>query len=210
MNSESYRLLAGGALAALILPLAVLLLGAPAWAGLLAAALVFVVVAIGGRRFAPQRRLALPPPVAASALAAVMAEAGPALDRLEEAAPQLRRPAVRERAMRIALTARAVLEEVEREPAKLPIVQRLLTYYLPGAAEIADGYARLEAEGLVRQERVAALEEVLVKLEDAFARFAQRLVDEELKALELEIQMVEQALREDLGAGAGPQTGGKP
>jgi len=205
MDPRSLRLAAGGALALLLLPLAVLAFRAPIWLGLAAALLVFLAALVTAPAPPRPARKALPPP-AANGFAAAWGEAEPALARLQAVAGEIGREPVRVQVRRIAATGRAVLEELEREPAKLGLVQRLLTYYPPRAAEIAEAYVRLEAEGLVKPERVEALEAVLGRLAEAAAGFAQRLVDAELRALDTEVALLEAALKEDLG-GAPPAQG---
>lgn len=200
MEPRSLRLAVGGALALVLLPLAVLAFRAPIWLGLLAGLGVMAVAITAPSRSRPGRTATIVPPLPANAMAAALGEAAPALDRLERIAPAIDREAVRAQLRRISVTGRAVLEELSREPGKLAVVQRLLTYYLPRAAEIAESYERLEAEGLLRPERLQAVELVLARLAQAAAGFAQRLVDEEVRELETEVALLEAALQEDLGA----------
>lgn len=191
--------LAGGGAAVLTLPVLVLGLGAPVWGGLLGALAAGAAAASVGtviRRASPAGRIEA---AGRNAVEAVLAEAEPALDRLRDAAPSLPKGIVRTRAERIATTARTLIEDVQAEPARLSTVQRLLTYYLPSAAGIAEGYRVLEAQGSVRPDRLSAMEAVLAKLEDAFRQGAQRLMDEDLRLLDGEIRLIEEALREDLG-----------
>ncbi|MBY0448413.1 MAG: 5-bromo-4-chloroindolyl phosphate hydrolysis family protein [Hyphomonadaceae bacterium] len=197
-SREDWPVLAGGAAALVMLPVAVLVLGAPLWAGLGLALAAFAGCAVwpaaqavlhGGEAAAPR-----------SALEAVQVEAEPALARLTAAAVKIARPSAREHVLAIAQAGAAVLEEVRANPVELGLVQRLLTYYLPSAAQIAASYAALETDGLAAPERLEGVEALLERLAVAARRYAQVLVDAELQALQAEIDLVEVALRDDLGA----------
>lgn len=199
LGGADWRVLAGGAAALVALPLTVLGLGAPLWAGLALALAVFAGCAVWPAAQAGDDRAgetASP----RTALEAVQAGAEPALARLTAAATRIVRPGARGHVVAIAQAGAAVLEEVQANPAELGLVQRLLTYYLPSAAQIADSYAALEADGLAAPARLAEVEALLARLEQAARRYAQVLVDAELQVLQAEIDLVEAALRDDLGA----------
>lgn len=192
--------LAGAGAAVLALPVLVLALGAPVWGGLLGALAAGAAAASVGTALRRASPLGRREAAGRSAVEAVLAEAEPALERLREATPGLARAsAVRTRAERIAATAETLIAEVQEEAARLSAVQRLLTYYLPSAAGIVEGYRLLETGGVARPDRRAALEQVLAKLDDAFRQGAQRLMDEDLRLLDGEIRLIEEALKEDLG-----------
>jgi hypothetical protein len=204
LEREDLPLLAGGAAALLVLPAAVLGLGAPLWAGL-----ALALAAFGGFAALPAAQGALTlsgpgvrAPLARSGLEAVQATAEPALERLAQAGGRIAHGPTRTHVQALAQAGAAVLAEVRADPADLGLVQRFLTYYVPSAAQIADAYAALEEEGLAAPERLAALEALLGRLAQAGRRYAQVLLDAELQALQAEIDLVEAALREDLGAPA--------
>src|SRR5690349_8730960 len=143
-GSGDWRYVTAGAAAAVILPGLVFGLGAPLWAGLVSAAAAF-----GGLLLVtPSGRTAEDSGGRAAIVRAAVAEAEPALDTLESAAKRIRETTVARRAAAIAQAGHACIAELEAAPESLGAVQRLLTYYIPRAAELADGYADMEARGL--------------------------------------------------------------
>ena len=197
--SRDWSYLTGGAAAAVVMPALVFGLGAPLWIGLIAAAAAF-----GGLVLVMQPRgsPALTGGRGAVAQAAI-AEAEPALDRLEAASGRIKDRTVKSRAAAIADIGREVIAEIEETPASLSTVQRLLTYYIPRAAELTEGYADMEREG-VGAERRASISDLLVKLQEAFGHYREQLADEELRALDVDIRLVGDSLTEDLGAARPP------
>jgi hypothetical protein len=194
------RYLLALAAAAIVMPIFVLVLRTPVWAGLAGALFVFVGLALFAVTAAPGApRVRVQSAGRQRVLDAVVNDAGPALDRVEAVIEALPRNAVRDRLDRIAEVATRVLKEIEAEPARLASAQRLLTYYLPRTAEIAEGYLELRKRNAASAERVAAIEEVLAKTEQACVHFAQRVVDDDMRSLDAEIKLVKDALKEDLG-----------
>jgi hypothetical protein len=114
------------------------------------------------------------------------------------------------RLRRMAATCNEVCRQLERKPQRLLKVQRLLTFYLPSALRLAEGYAQLErqtAAGDARSsfpgtpalgpgsagEAVAMLE----RLESHFSDYARRLEDPQRDALDVELRLLEQTLAEE-------------
>jgi hypothetical protein len=198
------RYVLGGLAALLLLPIFVLGFNAPLWMGLVAAGMVFGAVAL----FASVRTSleapsgaggALKSPGKSAALKLVFADALPALERLDAVVEATPKNLIRDRLERMAALGRKILAEVEADSSRLPAVQRLLTYYLPRAAEIAAGYAELREKEGRGQARFAAIEDVLAKMEDVFKHYAERLVDEDMRDLDTEIKLVKESMDEDLG-----------
>lgn len=191
-------LLAAGA----VLPVLVFVLAQPLWIGVLAAAMVFVGLALFAAvqrpRSAPLRAQRLAQGQRA-VLDAVMADAGPALDTLTRIVADTPKNAVRDRLEGIAAIATDVVVAIEAEPERLGAVQRLLTYYLPRTAELAVAYADLRARKAPDAERLAAIQDVLAKMEAAFAHFADKLADDDLRSLDADLKLIDAALKEDLG-----------
>jgi len=92
-----------------------------------------------------------------------------------------------------------VFAKVETNPESAGTVRRFLSYYLPRAAEVAEGFAVIEAK---RQPDTARLQEiglVLTKLEDAFAHYSDSLVEDRLDTLDTELRLIQASLKEDIG-----------
>lgn len=199
-KGQGWRIFSAGAASAALLPTLVFAVHAPLWA-----AAVGAVTAFGGLVLvlSPKRPFegVDPKRISAGRLAVVRAavdDAQPALEQLEQAAGRIRDKAVKGRVTAIAVAGRGVIADLETAPEGLAAVQRLLTYYIPRAGELAQGYAQMEARG-VGDERRAGIAELLVKLKDAFDHYRDQQADQELRALDVDMRLVGDALREDLG-----------
>lgn len=201
MTLAQRYLLAMGA-AALAMPVFVLGFGLPVLAGLVGAVAIFsalaLVAAVRAKPEAERRRASLRG-LRDRAARAALSEAMPAIERLEQVAAALPKSQVRERLTRIHALAARITEQVAQDPALLAPAQRVLTYYLPRAAEFAEGLAALRERGRGETTRARDVEDMLAKLEAAFAHYADQLADEDLRLLDTELKLVSEAIREDLG-----------
>ena len=77
-------------------------------------------------------------------------------------------------------------------------VRRFLTFYLPNAAGITEGWQTLERNANPAAERVAQTREVMKALGDAFQKFASQADTPELEELDLNLKVVKDALKSDL------------
>jgi hypothetical protein len=199
--------LVAAGVAAVALPVFVLGFGAPVWMGAIAAVAIF----IGGALFAATNpRKALPPGAQASArrigqgqravIEAVMADARPALAQITAIVDSTPKNAIRDRLEKIAELGAKVLDEVDARPERVASVQRLLTYYLPRTADIAKAYGELRLREAADPARYASIEAVLAKTETAFVQFKQQMLDEDMRGLDADLELIDQALKEDLGA----------
>lgn len=131
----------------------------------------------------------------------VLTDAEPRISRLDEAAGTIRSAVVKAQVGRLAKIARAIIAGVEQDANRLGSVQRFLTYYLPAASDVAQGYGVLERRRQPAPARLAQAEAVIAKLEDAFSHYADSLLDADLEGLDVELRLVESALKDDLGTG---------
>lgn len=190
-----------GVIAAVLLPALVVAVHIPFLIALGAAALAFggvgVLLAprglfegidlsgIGGGRVALARK--------------VLTEAMPDLERLAERAGEIRNAATRGRIDHLAATARAIVDGVEKDPARLMAVQRFLTYYLPQAADVAENYGLLERRRVPDLRRLGEMEAIIGRLDDAFTHYADSLVEADLSGLDTELRLLSASLEADLG-----------
>lgn len=209
---DRYRGLGGryavAAIAAVVaMPVFVLGFQAPVWLALLTSLAIFAVLGLFAAVRTPmlnaeQTAKGSPPAQAIKggpAVKAAFADALPALARIERVVETTPKNSVRDRFERIAETGRAIIVDVEEDPGHLAAVSRLLTYYLPRTADLADAYTQLREKNADAGPRRAAMDDVLIKLEDAFVHYADRLVDDDMKGVDIDIRLLNEALKEDLG-----------
>ncbi len=197
--------LVAAGVAAVALPVFVLGFGAPVWIGAVAAGAIFV----GGALFAATNpRKALPAGTDSrrigqgqrAVIDAVMADARPALAQITAIVDSTPKNAIRDRLEKIAELGAKVLDEVDARPERVSSVQRLLTYYLPRTADIAKAYGELRLREAADPARYASIEAVLAKTEAAFVQFKQQMLDEDMRGLDADLELIDEALKEDLGA----------
>ena len=188
----------GAALAALVLPALVLGLSAPLWLGVMAALLIVAGAIVAARLRRRRETLALAPPGRRLPARAALADAHVALAHLDASAHAIHARDTRRHAQRIADAARVIVHGVDADPAALAAMQRVLTYYLPRAAAIVESYRVLEGHG-GDPARLRRIEAILAKLDAAFHHYADRLADDALRLLDVEIRLVDAALKDDLG-----------
>ena len=187
--------LAGG----LFAPAATFGFGLPLWVSIPGAALVF----FGVRLVAAPRRLFEGLDLQEADLANVdlardvLSAAGDHLARLRAAARATASVPVRASLDRLATIAARVMADVEQKPRRLNSVRRLLTYYLPSAARLAEGYRVLEASTAPDEARLRATAGMIGQLDGVFARHADRLTEEEVDGLDVELRLLENSIRED-------------
>jgi hypothetical protein len=77
-------------------------------------------------------------------------------------------------------------------------VRRLLNFYLPNAASVAEGWRALENKSEPSPERVRETRETMAQLNDAFTRFADDLHEPQMQTLDLDLKVLNDALKQDL------------
>lgn len=204
-RSSGLNWTAGGAIAALLIPVLAVGLAVPYWISL-----VIALLAAGGTvvLLAPRRRF---DGIDFSAIGRgrielareLLADADPLSERLQAAAKSIQAEPVKERVGHLALYARGILDVVEKEPLKIEPAQRFLTYYLPRAVEMAEGYRMLEQMKLPDPQRLKATGDLLDRLDFAFAKFSDGLLGADMSRLDIELKLLKASLDEDLGPIAG-------
>jgi 5-bromo-4-chloroindolyl phosphate hydrolysis protein len=129
----------------------------------------------------------------------LLTDAAPAVDRLHAVASGIEDPGVEARVRRLATMAEDVVAKVEANPASVSSVKRFLGYYLPRAADIAEGYAAIEEKHNPDPARLGEIATVIGKLETAFAHYADSLVESELGTLDIDMKLIQASLKEDIG-----------
>jgi len=205
MNSGTAATVAG-VVAALIPPPLVLAAGVPAWLALMIAFAVFVALWL---LLKPKQRRALASgrlDVGAMAeerrgtAGDLLREGDAALERLRAAPRRIHDQLMREEIRLLTMKADRVLREVRNDPDKVMAVRRLLTFYLPNAASVAEGWRALENKSEPSPERVRQTRETMAGLNDAFTRFADQLHEPQMQTLDLDLKVLNDALKQDLDA----------
>lgn len=128
----------------------------------------------------------------------LLADAMPAAARLSAVSGRLRNEAVGVKIGHLAEIADEVFKKVEANPERAASVRRFLSYYLPRAAEVAEGYERLEKLRVPETTRLAGVTELIDKLEDAFVHYADGLAEADLGTLDTDLRLIKASLKEDL------------
>jgi hypothetical protein len=129
----------------------------------------------------------------------LIGEGQAALDRLRHAGRGVRDVEMRAELKRLVGSADHVLGQVRADPSRAMTVRRMLTFYLPNAASVAEGWRALEAgRALPAPERAAQTRETVRALNEAFDRFADDLAQPQLQTLDLDLKVLKDALKADL------------
>lgn len=196
--SENRDIVAGGAGAAFA-PVSAFLFGIPVWAAIPGAILVYY----GVRTLLAPRSLF--ESIDARSIEAgrlefaraLLTDALKELRTLKEHANGIRRVSVRKAFEHLLVLARRVIADVEKDPTRATSVQRLLTYYLPSAVRLAEGYRVLERKMNPNPERVRQVEQTIVKLDEIFRTYADKLVTRDMDDLDLEMKLLEDEIRDE-------------
>jgi 5-bromo-4-chloroindolyl phosphate hydrolysis protein len=196
--------LAGGAAAAILVPVLALGPGLPFWVACIASGLAgggLVVLLAPATRFKAldASRVARGKIEFAREL---LTEADPFIGRLEAAAKAIQAKTVVDRVRHLASVARSIFEVVEKDPLRVDRARRFLTYYLPRAAEMAEAYRSLERDQGAEAMRFDATREIIDRLDVAFTDYAAHLRDADLDKLDIELKLLKRSLDEDLGSSA--------
>src|SRR6266478_552462 len=194
--------LAGGAAAAILVPVLALGPGLPFWIACIASALAgggLVILLAPATRFKALDASGVARGKIAFARE-LLTEADPFISRLEAAAKAIRAKTDVDRVRHLASVARGIFEAVEKDPLRIDRVRRFLTYYLPRAAEMAKAYQSLERDHGAEAARFEATREIIDRLDVAFTDYAANLRDADLDKLDIELKRLKRSRDEDLGS----------
>ena len=200
MWADGHHVVAG-AVAGLTLPLTVFALNLPfpAAVGIAGALYLGIVLILAPRRMTDRIKLGEIGRAQGELVASLIEDGEKNVMRLREASRGLRTEAAAQTAFHLAEVAHGILERLAAEPAKLPVVRRFLTYYLPRSAEIAEGLGIVERQQIPDAKRQAEIGTVLAKLDQAFTFYADSFAQAELDTLDVELKLIGRALSDDLG-----------
>ena len=150
-----------------------------------------------GRDLRPKRvEVAHVEGVDGAAVATALKQAYGRLHGIAAAAHDIAVPEFGERLARIVEIGRNILQEIERDPRDAARARRFLNIYLDSAERVTTEYARTH-----RQMRKAPLEQnfrqLLVDMESTFEQQHQKLIENELTSLDVEIEVLNARLKRE-------------
>jgi 5-bromo-4-chloroindolyl phosphate hydrolysis protein len=189
-----------GVAAAVLLPL-LFWIGVPFWLAAVLAVIAFagLVVLFSPRKLFEGLNIASVGKEKVAFAQELLNDALPAAARLREASAKITDKTVRDRVQHLTAICQDVFAKVEQNPGNASAVRRFLSYYIPRAAEVAEGYALLEDRHAPDAAKLTEVGGVIEKLEGAFVHYADSLADSELGSLDVDLKLIQASLKEDLG-----------
>ena len=132
----------------------------------------------------------------AERIAAALQQAEQQILAIDEARSRIDQPELDQRLHRITSRARDILTEIAHDPRDFRRARKFLNTYLDGAQRVIAGYARAHANG-----HSDSLEDnfrrVLVTIEEVFEQQHQRLLQNDLHDLDVQMEVLETQLRRE-------------
>jgi hypothetical protein len=136
------------------------------------------------------------PEVRMETVAAAIAEAEQKIDEIEHWAKRLHSRELTHHLQRIVGQARAILDEIEKDPADIRRARRFLVTYLDGTRDVVEKYAA-QQEDLTETPLADNFRRVLTTVETVFAEQYAVLKRNETLDLEVRIEVLETQLRRE-------------
>lgn len=115
---------------------------------------------------------------------------------IEEAAIRIRSQKLRQSLTRVITLSRKILVEIARSPEDIRRARKFLNTYLDGTSRVVIGYAETPA-GNRTQELENNFHRVLVTIEDVFEQQHQRLLENDLRDLDINMEVLEKQLKHE-------------
>jgi len=132
-----------------------------------------------------------------AAIAAALTRAHGRLRGIDVAARAITTPDLRDRLLRLTTTGRSILGEIERDPTAAARARRFLAVYLEGAERAASEYARTHRQAGA-QPLEDAFRRLLAELDRTFSEQHRRLVERDVMALDVEMEVLSARIRSQL------------
>ncbi|HEX3945543.1 MAG TPA: 5-bromo-4-chloroindolyl phosphate hydrolysis family protein [Rhizomicrobium sp.] len=190
--------LLAGALGAIALPVCVFLLHLPLWLGLIVGGGVFAGLRLALRPSGFGLKLDDMSEAQQETVRGLIGDGNDALDRLKRTIPNIKDARMKAMVQGLGGTADKVFARLKGNPDRAMSVRRMLTFYLPNAASIAEGWETLERNADPSPQRMAQTRDVMSALNDAFGKFATEADAPELQDLDLSLKLVKDSLKADL------------
>jgi 5-bromo-4-chloroindolyl phosphate hydrolysis protein len=115
---------------------------------------------------------------------------------IEQAASRIKQPELNQRLTRIIALARDILAEIAHDPRDLRRARKFLNTYLDGAQRVVTGYAEAHSNHC-NQTLNANFRRVLVSIEEVFSQQLQRLRENDLLDLDVNMEVLEAQLKRE-------------
>jgi len=115
---------------------------------------------------------------------------------IEQAGHRIHQAELNERLTRIIALARDILTEIARDPRDFRRARKFLNTYLDGAERVVNGYAETHTH-LRNQTLEDNFRRVLVTIEEVFGQQYQRLLENDLRDLDVDIEVLENQLKSE-------------
>ena len=125
-----------------------------------------------------------------------LAQALEKIEAIEATSRQIQNDELKERLSRIANAARTILETIIQTPNDLHKARKFLYVYLDGAKTVCERYA-LAHEKIHSAQLESNFRNVLVTIEDVFAKQQQRLIEKEMLDLDIQIEVLNTQLKQE-------------
>jgi hypothetical protein len=102
---------------------------------------------------------------------------------------------------RMLVSVDAIVLGLKDDPLKLYEVQRLFTYYLPEVGRMLEARRQMQAIG--RTSHVDEIDAILGRVELTFQQFATRMHQADIRELEIDLRLLDQALAAEFETGSG-------
>ncbi len=115
---------------------------------------------------------------------------------IEQAACRINQPEMNQRLKRIVTLARNILTEIARDPRDFRRARKFLNTYLDGAQRVITGYA--ETHSTLRNQTLEDnFRRVLITIEDVFGQQHQRLLENDLRDLDVDIEVLQNQMKRE-------------
>ncbi len=121
-----------------------------------------------------------------------------ALSRIKRIAPAIKDPAMQASLQSLTKTSDQILAHIQGDAGRAMAVRRYLTFYLPNAASIAEGWQTLENAAGATPARMQQARDVIAALNEAATKYAGEADAPELSELDLSLKVVKDSLKSDL------------
>lgn len=115
---------------------------------------------------------------------------------IEQACGRITQPEMNRRLTRIVALAREILAQIARDPRELRRARKFFNTYLDGAQRVVTGYAQVHGNDRTHPLE-ARFRRVLVTIEEVFEQQHQRLLENDLRDLDVQMEVLETQLKRE-------------